>query len=127
LFAKGSPDAIEPGSVVVVEQLSSRSSPRKLVFAGVLLAIKRKGILSSITVRNYVLSTGVEMVFPIYSPMVAKIKVLKKVDGFSGGNDQVYFLRDRPSMAPMAFNKIDDMVMRDTEAEKRKEANRKLK
>ncbi|KAJ3410656.1 hypothetical protein HDV05_003512 [Chytridiales sp. JEL 0842] len=127
MFAEGSPDAVEPGSVILVEQASSRSSPRKLMFAGVLMAVKRKGILSSITVRNYVLGTGIEMVFPIYSPMVTRIKVLKKVEGFSGGKHQVYFLRKTPSKAPMAFGKIADMVMREQEGEARREQNRKLK
>ncbi|KAJ3329598.1 hypothetical protein HDU76_007580 [Blyttiomyces sp. JEL0837] len=126
LFRKGSPDAIEPGSVVLIEQASSRSSPRKLTFAGVLIAINRKGIMSSITVRNYVMGTGVEMVFPIYSPMVTKIKVLKSVKGFAKGEDQIFRIRDRPSLAPLSYKTIDDMVMKDAEIERKREANRKI-
>ncbi|KAI8617115.1 translation protein SH3-like domain-containing protein, partial [Chytriomyces sp. MP71] len=100
LFARDSPDAIEPGSIVLVEQISSRSSPRKLAFAGILLAVNRRGLLSTITVRNYVLGTGVEVVYPVYSPMVTRIKVLKRVQpGFANGKDNVKFLRDKPGAA----------------------------
>ncbi|KAJ3027619.1 UNVERIFIED_CONTAM: hypothetical protein HDU68_003492, partial [Siphonaria sp. JEL0065] len=104
LFDPANQDRIEPGSIVLVDQLSSRSAPRKLSFAGVLLNIKRRGILSTITVRNYVLGTGVEVVYPIYSPMVTRIKVLKRVKpGFSNGADQVNYLREKPSSSPLSF------------------------
>ncbi|KAI9342806.1 hypothetical protein BDR26DRAFT_793217, partial [Obelidium mucronatum] len=118
LFARGSPERIEPGSIVLVEQLSSRSAPRKLAFAGVLLNVKRRGILSTITVRNYVLGTGVEVVYPIYSPMVSRIKVLKPVKpGFSKGADQVNYLREKPSSAPLSFGSVEELVIRNTETE----------
>ncbi|KAJ3238974.1 hypothetical protein HDU81_006789 [Chytriomyces hyalinus] len=121
LFTKGSPEAIEPGSIILVEQISSRSSPRKLAFAGVLLNVKRRGVLSSITVRNYVLGTGVEVVYPIYSPMVTRIKVLKRVKpGFSKGGDQVNFLREKPGAAPLSFNAIEEMVIRNNETERKR-------
>ncbi|KAJ3070402.1 hypothetical protein HDU98_006586 [Podochytrium sp. JEL0797] len=121
LFNKDSPDAVEPGSVLLVEQISSRSSPRKLAFAGVLLNIKRKGLLSSITIRNYVLGTAVELVYPIYSPMVTRIKVLKRVNkGWSNGADQVNFLREKPSNAPLSFGQIEEMVIRNNETERKR-------
>ncbi|KAJ3172935.1 hypothetical protein HDU88_004390 [Geranomyces variabilis] len=118
LFAPGSPTAVEPGSILLIEQVTSRSRPRKQVFAGVLIAIRRKGVMSNIVVRNYVLGTGVEMVFPIYSPSVARIKVLKRVTGVVRG-DNMYYLRDKPSASPLSFTKIDEMVVRDREQERR--------
>ncbi|KAI9332432.1 hypothetical protein DFJ73DRAFT_62117 [Zopfochytrium polystomum] len=125
LFAAGSPTAVEPGSVLLVEQISCRSSPRKMAFAGVLIAVSRKGLMSTITLKNYVLGTGVEMVFPIYSPMVTRIKVLKRVEGFAKGRDNVYALRDRPALAPLSFSSIDGMVMKDAEIERKLSANKK--
>ena len=117
--------AVEPGSVLLVEQISSRSSPRTSLFAGVLVSVKRKGITSSFTLRNYVLGTGVEMVFPLYSPMVTRIKVLKRAPaGFAAGRDEVNEIRARPSMAPLSFSKIDDMVLRDKESERIRAVNR---
>ncbi|KAJ3119444.1 hypothetical protein HK100_000317 [Physocladia obscura] len=122
LFAKGGPEAVEPGSVLLVEQLSSRSSPRKLAFAGVLLNINRRGILSSFTLRNYVLGSAVELVFPIYSPMVSRIKVLKRVNpGFASGSDQVNYLRRNPAAAPLSFGApIDELVLRNSETERKR-------
>ncbi|KAJ3021101.1 hypothetical protein HKX48_009196 [Thoreauomyces humboldtii] len=121
LFRPGSPDAIEPGSVLLVEQVTSRSRPRTQVFAGVLIAIRRKGVMSNIIVRNYVLGTGVEMVFPIFSPSVKRIKVLKRVTGVVTG-DTMYYLRDKPSASPLGFTKIDEMVIRDREQERKAKA-----
>ncbi|TPX63246.1 hypothetical protein SpCBS45565_g06769 [Spizellomyces sp. 'palustris'] len=118
LFRKGSPTAVEPGSVLLIEQVSSRSRPRTQVFAGVLIAVRRKGVMTNIVVRNYVLGTGVELVLPIFSPSVKRIKVLKRVTGVTEG-DNIYWLRDKPSAAPLGFTKIDEMVVRDREQERR--------
>ncbi|KAJ3043923.1 hypothetical protein HDV00_003963 [Rhizophlyctis rosea] len=115
-----SPDFVQPGSIVLVEQLASRSRPRKQVFAGVVLGYKNTGIMRKIVLRNYVLGTGVEMEFPVFSPMVRRIKVLKRVSGMVGpGAEDIYWLRDRPEASPLAFDQIDQMVVRDREAEKR--------
>ncbi|TPX57723.1 hypothetical protein PhCBS80983_g03659 [Powellomyces hirtus] len=118
LFRPGSPTAVEPGSILLIEQVTSRSRPRKQVFAGVLIAIRRKGVMSNIIVRNYVLGTGVEMVFPIFSPSVSRIKVLRRITGLVKG-DNMYYLRDRPSASPLGYSKIDEMVVRDREQERR--------
>ncbi|KAJ3212842.1 hypothetical protein HDU67_003583 [Dinochytrium kinnereticum] len=118
LFSRHSATAVEPGSIIMVEQISSRSAPRTQTFAGVLISIKRKGILSSITLRNYILGTGVEMVFPIYSPSVTRIKVLKRAVGFAKGKDNIFHIRSRPALAPLSFNKIADMIMKDNETER---------
>ena len=123
---RGGAQAVEPGSILLVEQVSCRSSPRKMAFAGVLLSITRKGIMSSITLRNYVLGTGVEMVFPIYSPMVTRIKVLKRVqEGFAKGRDDVFELRERPALAPFGFGEIEGMVKKDADYERKLAAARK--
>ncbi|KAJ3295417.1 hypothetical protein HK104_002680 [Borealophlyctis nickersoniae] len=121
LFRKGSPLAVQPGSVILIEQIASRSRPRKSIFAGVLIAIRRKGILTNIVVRNYVLRTGVEMVFPVFSPMISRIKVLKRVKGLTAGDD-VFWLRKDPEASPLKFEDIDQLVAREAEAERRQKA-----
>ncbi|KAJ3117313.1 hypothetical protein HDU96_007219 [Phlyctochytrium bullatum] len=118
IFSRNSKEAVEPGSILLVEQITSRSAPRKVTFAGVLIAIKRKGIMSSFTLRNYILGTGVEMVFPIYAPSVTKIKVLKRAEGFAKGKDNIFHIRSRPALAPVSFNKIPDMLMKESVAER---------
>ncbi len=47
------------------------------IFEGVCIARKNDGINSSFTVRKISFGEGVEKVFPLYSPNVAKIEVVK--------------------------------------------------
>ena len=47
------------------------------MFEGVCIARKNDGINSSFTVRKISFGEGVEKVFPLYSPNVAKIEVVK--------------------------------------------------
>jgi len=48
-------------------------------FEGVLIARKHgKGISATITVRAVISGVGVEKVFPIHSPIIKKIEILKK-------------------------------------------------
>ncbi|KAI8817816.1 uncharacterized protein EV422DRAFT_540063 [Fimicolochytrium jonesii] len=119
------PHAVVPGSILLIENVTSRTRPRTQIVAGVLIAIRRKGVLSNIVVRNYVLGTGFEMTFPIFSPNVRRIKVLKRVEegdgkGKAGRKGDTFFeIRENPQLAPTAFGKIDEMVIRDREAERR--------
>ncbi|KAI9208213.1 translation protein SH3-like domain-containing protein [Polychytrium aggregatum] len=118
LFDRNSPHSVEPGSVLLVEQVTSRSRPKTQVFAGILIAIRRKGIRTTFVLRNYVLGTGVEMTFPLYSPMVKRIKVLKGVRGAVDGDDMLY-IRDEPAKAPFSFSMIDEMLIRHREYERK--------
>lgn len=63
------------GAVVVVEQVSSRTQPRKQLFSGVVVSKREKGLASSFTLRGYVLKTGVEIMYNVYSPMVTKVLI----------------------------------------------------
>lgn len=47
------------------------------LFEGVCIARKNRGLSSSFTVRKISFGEGVEKVFPLYSPNVAKIEVVK--------------------------------------------------
>lgn len=62
------------------------------VFQGVLIARSGRGITNMITVRRIVDDMGVERVFPLHSPRIAKIEVLRKADARRA---KLYFLRDR--------------------------------
>ncbi|MDA1008423.1 MAG: 50S ribosomal protein L19 [Planctomycetota bacterium] len=65
---------------------------RVQVFQGVLLAMKGRGINRMITVRRIVANEGVERIFPLHSPRVAKIDVLRHADARRA---KLYYLRDR--------------------------------
>lgn len=62
------------------------------VFQGVLIARRGRGINESITVRRIVSNQGVERVFPVHSPRIAKIDVVRRA---GARRSKLYFLRDR--------------------------------
>ncbi|HMN40768.1 MAG TPA: 50S ribosomal protein L19 [Phycisphaerales bacterium] len=62
------------------------------VFQGVVLARTGRGVTSMITVRRIVEDMGVERIFPLHSPRIAKYEVLRKADARRA---KLYFLRDR--------------------------------
>jgi large subunit ribosomal protein L19 len=62
------------------------------VFQGVLIARRGRGITESITVRRIVADQGVERVFPLHSPKVAKYEIVRRADARRA---KLYFLRDR--------------------------------
>lgn len=76
---EGLPD-IRPGDTVRVHQrIKEKNKERLQSFEGVVLARKHgKGITATITVRRVVSGVGVEKIFPIHSPTVEKIEVLKR-------------------------------------------------
>ncbi len=62
------------------------------VYQGVLIAIKGRGINRTITVRRIVANEGVERVFPLHSPRIAKIEVVRRGDARRA---KLYYLRER--------------------------------
>ncbi len=62
------------------------------VFQGVLLADTGRGIHRMITVRRIVANEGVERSFPVSSPRVAKIDVIRRGDARRA---KLFYLRDR--------------------------------
>ena len=65
---------------------------RTQVFQGVLIAQKGRGVNRTITVRRIVANEGVERIFPLHSPRLAKIEVVRRGDARRA---KLYFLRDR--------------------------------
>ena len=65
---------------------------RVQVFQGVLIAQKGRGINKMITVRRIVANEGVERIFPLNSPRVEKVEVLRRAEVRRA---KLYYLRDR--------------------------------
>ncbi len=63
---------------------------RVQVFQGVLIAEKGRGINRVVTVRRIVANEGVERIFPLHSPRVAKIEVIRHAEVRRG---KLYYLR----------------------------------
>ena len=61
------------------------------VYEGIVIAIDNKGISKTFTVRKMSFDVGVERIFPVYSPKIAKIEVVRKG---KVRRAKLYFLRD---------------------------------
>ena len=62
------------------------------VFQGVLIADKNQGINRMLTVRRIVANEGVERIFPLHSPRIAQLEVVRRGDARRA---KLYYLRDR--------------------------------
>ena len=62
------------------------------VYQGVLIAERGRGINRTITVRRIVANEGVERIFPLHSPRIAKIEVVRRGDARRA---KLYYLRRR--------------------------------
>ena len=62
------------------------------IFQGVLIGMKGRGINRTLTVRRIVANEGVERIFPLHSPRIAKIEVVRRGDARRA---KLYYLRER--------------------------------
>ena len=68
-----------PGDTVRVHVIVSEGGRERIqVFEGVVLARKGGGINETFTVRRVSYGVGVERVFPLHSPMIANIEVVRR-------------------------------------------------
>jgi len=68
-----------PGDTVRINvKVVEGTRERVQAFEGVCIAIKRAGINSSFTVRKISYGEGVERVFPLHSPRIDSIEVLRR-------------------------------------------------
>src|SRR5436853_3356056 len=89
--------AFEIGDQVDVHQrILEGSKERVQVFSGVVIGRRGDGMRESFTVRRIVQGEGVERVFPINSPRIAKIEV-KRTGRVRRA--KLYYLRDRVGKA----------------------------
>ncbi|MBN1534357.1 MAG: 50S ribosomal protein L19 [Spirochaetes bacterium] len=65
---------------------------RTQIFEGIVIAIDNKGLGKNVTVRKMSFDIGVERIFPIFSPRIAKFEVVRKG---KARRAKLYFLRER--------------------------------
>ncbi|MBC7190430.1 50S ribosomal protein L19 [Candidatus Aerophobetes bacterium] len=75
---KDIPD-FSPGDTVAVHFIIKEGERERVqVFQGVVLRRKGGGVRETFTVRKVSFGVGVEKTFPLHSPLIKKIEVLKK-------------------------------------------------
>src|SRR5688572_15331844 len=62
------------------------------VYQGVLIMRKGRGVNETITVRRIVANEGVERIFPLHSPRIAQLEVVRHSDV---RRSKLFYLRDR--------------------------------
>ena len=90
-------------TVRVHVKVKEGSRERIQVFEGIVIAEKHGGIEKTITVRRISYGIGVEKVFPVYSPSIDKIEVVRH------GNvrrAKLYYLRGRVGKAAKVKEKL---------------------
>ena len=95
---------INIGSTVRVHvKIREGERERIQVFEGTVIAKKGSGVSSTFTVRRVAYGCGVERVFPVHSPNVAKVELVRngKVR-----RSKLYYLRDRVGKAAKVKEKL---------------------
>ena len=91
--AQGREINYEVGDTVRVHyKIIEGTRERIQIFEGIVIAIDNKGLNKNFTVRKISFDVGVERIFPVYSPRIAKVEVRKKGKIRRG---KLYFLRER--------------------------------
>jgi large subunit ribosomal protein L19 len=91
-FLKKNPGQFRPGDVVRVDvEIIEGESRRIQAFEGVVIRQRGHGIANTFTVRKVSFGVGVERTFPLHSPRIQGIKVMR-----SGKvrRSKLYYLRD---------------------------------
>jgi len=86
---------------------------RVQAFDGTVIAFKQRGINSSFRVRKYSFGEGVERVFPLYSPNIDSIQVLKRGDVRRA---KLYYLRNRKGKSARIPEKVTGDVAKQQRA-----------
>ena len=70
--------ALAPGDTVKVSaKIVEGDRERIQVFQGVVIRVRRGGISANFTVRRVAYGVGVERTFPLYSPLIEKVEIVR--------------------------------------------------
>jgi large subunit ribosomal protein L19 len=84
--------AIKPGDTVRVHvKVREGDKERIQVFEGMVIGMHRGGARATFTVRKVSFSQGVERIFPLHSPTIQRIEVVRSA---KVRRAKLYFLRD---------------------------------
>lgn len=95
--------AIKPGDTVEIDTIIREGSKQRVQkFKGLVIAINGSGSSTMFSVRKISYGIGVEKKFPLYSPNIGKIKVIKTEPV---RRSKLFFMRDRVGKMSMRIRK----------------------
>jgi large subunit ribosomal protein L19 len=96
---------ISVGDTVVIGVLIQEGNKQRVqTYQGAVIAQHKAGLNSTITVRKVFQGVGVERVFPLHSPTVQKIDVIRRAEVRRA---KLYYLRDRVGKATRLKERFD--------------------
>jgi len=105
-----------PGDTVRVSvKVVEGERTRVQAFEGLCIGRKNSGLNSNFTVRKISYGEGVERVFPLYSPNVAKIEVIRRGDVRRA---KLYYLRGRQGKSARISERTDGYAAKLSAAER---------
>jgi large subunit ribosomal protein L19 len=103
-LAKTIPDFQAGDTVIVNVKVKEGERTRVQAYEGVCIARSGGGLQESFTVRKISYGEGVERVFPVYSPMIDSIKVVRRG---AVRRAKLYYLRDRRGKSARIAERTD--------------------
>ena len=100
---RGVPEFSPGDTLKVTVKVVEGERERLQAFEGVCIAKKMRGLNSSFTVRKISYGEGVERVFPLYSPRIATIELVRRGDVRRA---KLYYLRGRTGKRARIAEKI---------------------
>ena len=92
LAERSIPDFSAGDTLIVKVKVIEGTRERIQAFEGVCIARKNAGVRSAFTVRKISYGEGVERVFPLYSPRISEIEIVRRG---KVRRAKLYYLRDR--------------------------------
>ena len=103
MLKKDAPEILIGSTVKVHVRIKEGEKERIQVFEGTVIAKNNSGIAETFTVRRVSYGVGVERVFPVHSPNVAKVELVRKG---KIRRAKLYYLRDRVGKA----SKVKELI-----------------
>ena len=101
--ARATPEFGPGDTVRVMVKVVEGERIRTQAYEGVVIARSNKGVQSNFTVRKLSYGEGVERVFPLYSPNVAEIQVMRRG---KVRRAKLYYLRGRTGKSARIAEKL---------------------
>jgi large subunit ribosomal protein L19 len=115
LAKRGIPEFSHGDTVKVWVKVREGEKERLQAYEGVVIARTGSGLHESFTVRKISYGEGVERVFPVLSPNIDRIEVMKRG---KVRRAKLYYLRDRRGKSARIFESTNARVRRIQEAER---------